>query len=380
MTRTREETREDLDRALRRRGIGYVTRRAEIPHLGAALTLALGSCFALTYALMATDDTKNVLPLTIAIFAGMLIVSALLLAVGEIADACLVPALLVIGLQPLLWIGTAIYRLFHNGLHPLLSSHLVGLGVGVLVFAIGSVSFRALATSVSFLFPLVLLILFAPLVTSDGWEIAYAMHGARFPLVFGLLTIAPLIALGRQVRPSVDRALANAWNDLSTRPAEEIAAEVALVLEREPKARASPHSDYEVHLKSALKDAAWDWNDQRHSQIRALLIWNAVRGIVGVLLGGFCLLFVFIYAVSWTMISTRVVGRWLEITHGLPGLPLGLPGGPYLQAAALFATVGTAVFLGLSVTDPAYSEKVAAAVMGDDTRTVLALWIARRRI
>jgi hypothetical protein len=251
------------------------------------------------------------------------------------------------------WAASAIEQLLDGGFSLLTTTHLLPALVVIAVVVAWRVA--RFVRGVPLLLPVVLVVLFAPLLTADLWQVADDLGVAELVYVFGLSVLPFLLVLAPQLRRSARSAFLRAAEEVDDDPA--AAEEAALRLEK--AARESdpslPEQDQVVGMlapyfaSGAVRQEAPEIQERISKVLGRRLLLSLGPLTLGL---GLCVTF-YIYLVAWALVPVTTVERWLRQTVQHETVPLlgDLPVGPYLNASVLLGILATAIFFAFVVTD-----------------------------
>lgn len=251
------------------------------------------------------------------------------------------------------WAGSAIEQLLDGGFSLLTTTHLLPALVVIAVVVAWRIA--RFVRGVPLLLPVVLVVLFAPLLTADLWQVADDLGAAELVYVFGLSVLPFLLVLAPQLRRSARSAFLRAAEEVDADPA--AAKEAAVRLEK--AARESdpslPEQDQVVGMlapyfaSGAVRQEAPEIQERLSKVLGRRLLFSLGPLTLGL---GLCITF-YIYLVAWALVPVTTVERWLHQTIPHEAVPLlgDLPVGPYLNASVLLGILATAIFFAFVVTD-----------------------------
>jgi hypothetical protein len=252
-----------------------------------------------------------------------------------------------------LWAGSAIEQLLDGGFSLLTTTHLLPALVVLAVVVAWRIA--RFVRGVPLLLPVVLVVLFAPLLTADLWQVADDLGASELVYVFGLSVLPFLLVLAPQMRRSARSAFFRAAEEVDDDPA--AAEEAAIRLEK--AARESdpslPKQDQVVRMiapyfaSEAVHHEAPEIQERLSKVLGRRLLFSLGPLTLGL---GLCVTF-YIYLVAWALVPVTTVERWLHQTIQHETVPLlgDLPVGPYLNASVLLGILATAIFFAFVVTD-----------------------------
>jgi hypothetical protein len=217
---------------------------------------------------------------------------------------------------------------------------------------------------VPLLLPVVLIVLFAPLLTGDFWRLASDL-GVRNLVFVAALTIGPfLVVLTPQLRRSSRGAFVRAAGTATA--SDEAASAASRQLAKVARDRDPDLPDHEsvtsmlepYFTREAMNYEAPKIEDSIEKSVKRRVVVSLVPLTVGL---GSCVT-VYIYLVAWALIPMRTVEGWLHksIAHGALPVVGDLPAGPYLPGSVLLGILATAIFFAFVVTD---EEKYASTLV-----------------
>lgn len=251
------------------------------------------------------------------------------------------------------WVGSALHQLLEGGSDLLTATHFLPALVVIAVVVAWRIA--RFVRGVPLLLPVVLVVLFAPLLTADLWQVADDLQPRELIYVFGLSVLPFLFVLAPQLWRSAHSAFLRAAEELDRDAG--AAEEAAVRLEK--VARESdpglPGGDEVIGLiapyfASGEVDREAPEIQERLSKVlgRRLLL-----SLVPLTLGlGICVTF-YIYLVAWALVPVATVEGWLHHRVEIETVSLlgDLPVGPYLYASTLLGILATAIFFAFVVTD-----------------------------
>jgi hypothetical protein len=252
------------------------------------------------------------------------------------------------------WAGSAIEQLLDGGFSLLTKTHLLPALVVIAVVVAWRIA--RFIRGVPLLLPVVLVVLFAPLLTADLWQVAHDLGVPELVYVFGLSVLPFLLVLAPQLRRSARSAFLRAAEEVDDDPAA-AAKEAAIRLEK--AARESdpslPEQDQVVRTlapffaSGAVRKEAPEIQERLSKVLGRRLLFSLGPLTLGLEL---CITF-YIYLVAWALVPVATVERWLHQTIQHETVPLlgDLPVGPFLNASVLLGILATAIFFAFVVTD-----------------------------
>lgn len=245
---------------------------------------------------------------------------------------------------------------------------------------------RALARSIPLLFPLVLLLLFIPLVTADLWRVASAADATRL-IVLALIVLLPLaiVLVGRLIG-SLPTVVDETATSLAADP--DAVRDIPVLLDRLVGDYAGSWVlNYGLaDLRPALRPAAASGYVPflavmvRRPLIRALAIRTALM-----LLGlGICV-FGYLYLMGAILVTPEVAEQWSHAhvpSFSLEafGLAVHPPGGPYLAITTLLSIIAVGAFLAFVIVEATYATAMAGALLHKPVREYLLLALPYTRL
>jgi hypothetical protein len=244
----------------------------------------------------------------------------------------------------------------------------------------------ALIRSVPFLFPLVLLLLFAPLITADLWRVASATTTARL-VGLGVITVVPLaILLLRRLVGSLPDVIADTTAELALEPAS--AQKVHPLVER----LLGPYEGSWV-LNNGRTLLQLGFSEQSATEFSPFLAIKvrrplsralAIRTLIMLIGLGLCV-FGYLYLLSAILVAPEIAAKWSgqvvpETTLAMLGLSVDLPGGPYLAITALLSIVALGAFFALITVEESYSRAMAEALLYEPVNDYLLLGLPYVRL
>ncbi len=253
----------------------------------------------------------------------------------------------------LAWAGTAVSQLVNGGFELLTTTHLIpALAVIAVVVAWRIARF---ARGVPLLFPVVLVVLFAPLLTADLWQVADDLQARELTYVFGLSVLPFLLVLAPQLWRSAHSAFLRAAEEVDH---EEGVVEEAAERLKKVKRESDPHlpeRDRGVEMLAPYfsSDAIDREAPEIQERLSKVLGRRLLLSLIPLTLGlGICVTS-YIYLVAWALVPVSTVESWLRrpVDHETVAILGDLPVGPYLPASVLLGILATAIFFAFVVTD-----------------------------
>lgn len=232
-----------------------------------------------------------------------------------------------------------------------------------------------LVRSSPLLFPVVILLLFIPLLSTEVWQAAGDATTTQL-LLLPVLILLPVSAFlyGR---------LAGSVAVICNREAHEIAREGDPGPTIDEVTRLLDHGRgrwvrYFANAQVAARLDGAEFAPYVSAILRSLLRRRLALALTFVLLGGALLLFAYIYLLAVLTVQTGLAASWSEQSVPLLeisrlGANINLPGGPYLKATALLTTLALGAFLALMLTEERYSNTLAEALINRPIRAMLVL-------
>jgi hypothetical protein len=291
------------------------------------------------------------------------------------------------------WIALAVLMMFEHGWAGLRDTYGIAIalagGLYLLVRFIKNglgIDRRALLRSIPLLFPLVLLLLFAPLVTADLWRIAPAAEATRLTWL-AILILVPLVLvlIGRLIGslPSVvndtgaalaiDPNAAQGVDPLVERLAGSYAGSWVL-----NNGRAMLQSSFDPTL---AKDFSPYLAEVVRRPLRRAVVVRTMVMLAGL---GVCV-FAYIYVLSVILVPTDVAQDWShsQSSHfslAILGWQLSIPADPYLGVTALLSIVALGAFLAFLTVEESYSRAMAGALLHEPVREFMLLALPYTRL
>ncbi|MGB2710889.1 MAG: hypothetical protein WBC33_05175 [Conexibacter sp.] len=235
---------------------------------------------------------------------------------------------------------------------------------------------RSLSRSAPLLLPLIIVVLFLPLFTSDLWvaanDLGWSEYGRLMGFVIVPLTIAVYLRLRAGAATTFD-AVVDAL--VAKRSPEQEAIELLkktsdgdgtwLTEAQEPIAQQFA----DAFRASRVREAADQVRAALVAHLSNMLVWRLLSTVVGVA----TLVAIYVYVLAWAAVTTPTASGWLNTTITMHQVdPVGtLPFGPYVKVALLFALVATAIFLAFVLTDEEYSSALSDALIAAPAERLL---------
>jgi hypothetical protein len=291
------------------------------------------------------------------------------------------------------WVGLAVLVTIEHGFAGLLDTYGIAVVLtGVLYLPVRlfrnglGVDLKALLRSIPLLFPLVLLLLFAPLVTADLWQVADAAETTRL-IWLAILILVPLalVLIGRLIGslPSVvvDTGMALAADPNAARAVDPLV-----------KRLAGPYAgSWVLNNGGAILQSGFDRSLVRDfSPYLAEVVRRPIRRAVVVrtmlMLGGLGIcVFAYLYALSVILVPSDVAQEWSHAPTSnsaitIFGLNLSIPADPYLGVSILLSIVALGAFLAFLTVEETYSRAMAGALLHDPVREFMLLALPYTRL
>lgn len=258
-----------------------------------------------------------------------------------------------LGIIVLLWIGSAVGQLLEGGVGLLATTHVLPALVVVAVVVAWRIA--RFVRGVPLLFPVVLVVLFAPLLTADLWQVAADLQARELVFAFALSVLPFLFVLAPQLWRSADSAFLRAAEEVDNDPA--VVEEASARLE---KVKRDSDPDLPAHDQVARILAPYFASDainreapEIQERLSKVLGRRLLLSLIPLTLGlGLCVTF-YIYLVAWSLVPSATVEGWLHrsVKHETVVVLGDLPVGPYLHASVLLGILATAIFFAFVVTD-----------------------------
>ncbi len=245
---------------------------------------------------------------------------------------------------------------------------------------------KALLRSIPLLFPLVLLLLFAPLVTADLWRVADAAEATRL-IWLAILILIPLVLvlIGRLVGslPNVvsDTGAALAADSDSARAVDPLVGRLA-----GPYAGSWVLNNGRGMLRSGFDPSlVEDFSPYLAEIVRRPLKRAVVVRTVVMLAGlGVCV-FGYLYALGLILVPADVARDWSQSQSShfpvtVLWWHLSIPADPYLEVAALLSIVALGAFLAFLTVEESYSRAMADALLHEPVREFMLLALPYTRL
>jgi hypothetical protein len=253
----------------------------------------------------------------------------------------------------LLWGGSALHQLLDGGFSQLAATHLLP-ALAVLAVVAGARIAR-FVRGVPLLLPVVLVVLFAPLLTADLWQVADDLKPRELVFVFSLSVVPFILVLTPQLRRSARSAFLRAAEEMDGDPgAAEEAADWLKKVARDsdpdlPEQKQVVEILAPYFASSAVALEAPEIQERLAKTLGRRLLLTLVPLTLGL---GICITF-YIYLVAWALVPMGTVQGWLHQAVPYETVPLlgDLPVGPYIEASVLLGTLATAIFFAFVVTD-----------------------------
>lgn len=245
------------------------------------------------------------------------------------------------------WVGSAVDQLLVGGVDLLATTHVLPFLVVIAVVVAWRIA--RFARGVPLLFPVVLVILFAPLLTADLWQVADDLQARELSLLFVLSVTPFLLVLGPQLWRSADSAFIRAAEEVDNDPG--VIAEAA---ERIAKVKREVDPDLPERDRIASMLAPYFESDaigreapEIQAKLSKVLGRRLLLSLVPLTIGlGLSVTF-YIYLVAWALVPAETVEAWLRqgVHHETVPVLGDLPVGPYIIASVLLGILATAIFL-----------------------------------
>jgi hypothetical protein len=253
----------------------------------------------------------------------------------------------------LLWAGSAFHQLLDGGFDLLTATHLVP--ALVVVAVVVAWRFARFVRGVPLLLPVVLVVLFAPLLTADLWQVADDLQPRGLIYGFVLSVLPFLLVLAPQLRRSARNAFLRAAEEVDgdAGAAEEAAARLEKVARESDPNLPEQGQVVEMLAPYFVSDAVGKEAPEIQERLSKVLGRRLLLSLVPLTLGlGVCVT-LYIYLVAWALVPIATVEGWLRhgVQHETVPLLGDLPVGPYLYASVLLGILATAIFFAFVVTD-----------------------------
>jgi hypothetical protein len=225
------------------------------------------------------------------------------------------------------------------------------------------------------LFPVVVLLLFFPLLSADVWRATAHVTWLQLVGLSIAILLPVLIFLYGRLAGSLHAICDREADAISQEPnIEPTIREVARQLD---KKRAGWIRTSAVDLVASGLDSA-EFGPYLAATLNSSLRRHLALALGLVLVGSAIVLFTYIYALALLAVQTHVASAWSEqaVPHAtihLLGLSLVLRTGPYLRVTALLTNLALGAFLALILTEDRYSSTLAEALINRPVRVMLAL-------
>lgn len=291
------------------------------------------------------------------------------------------------------WIALAVLIASEHGIGGLVATYGIATALPVALYLLVrflknglGVDLRALLRSIPLLFPLVMLLLIAPLLTADLWQVAAAAEGARLTwLAIFILVPLFLVLIGRLFR-SLPDVVVDTGRDLAADSG--AASAVDALVHRlagayagswvQNNGRAMLRSGFDANLVD-------DFSPYLAEVVRRPLKRAVVVRTLLMLAGlGVCI-FAYLYGLSVILIPADVARDWSHSgsTHfdaAVLGWHLSVPADPYLGVASLLSIVALGAFLAFLTVEESYSRAMASALLHEPVREFMLLALPYTRL
>lgn len=321
-----------------------------------ALLLMLGAAVGVTAALIAVG-----LPWLPAVLGALVVIAAPAVVAYRDGDDDLIMAVYVA--PPVL---AAVAVLVSVGWEVLLTNVLpfaLGLGGGLLAERFEPISpertlraVKSVVQELPLLFPLVALVLFALIITSEIWQVANTESALRLAVLAAVVIVPVTWQMHRTITDRIDERFQATAHDALGHPEALKAVTKALHADKEARALTTEERD---RITAAI-DAATvgPIDDKTCTELIASLKRRVrIRLVLTVLLVGFTA-FGLILGLTWLTVADSVASAWAGPQNASADIPVwepfglfAVPLGPYLKVSALLATLAVAVFLAFVLTN-----------------------------
>jgi hypothetical protein len=225
------------------------------------------------------------------------------------------------------------------------------------------------------LFPVVVLLLFFPLLSADVWKATAQVSWSQLLGLSAVILLPVLIFLYRRLAGSLRAICCREAEIIATAPDTEPT--IRAVARRLGKERAGWLRLSAGNLVATGLDSA-EFGPYLATALHSALRRHLALTLGFVLIGGAVVLFAYIYALAFLVVQTHVAASWSEqaiphaTIHAL-GVDLAFPTGPYIRVTALLASLALGAFLALILTEDRYSSMLAEALINRPIRVMLAL-------
>jgi hypothetical protein len=234
---------------------------------------------------------------------------------------------------------------------------------------------KSALTSLPLLFPLISLVIFALILTTEIWE-ASSQEGAVQIAALGVVVIIPVVLvllrqLIRQIDDTVKEA-ARAVKRLGDKQPREVIARVRRTAGRSAEQWVSANAS-ELIAGTFTGISATDEAEKLCKKLRGTFKRRIAARLFLMVLSVAIVGFLVIYGLTWLLVDDSVAAKWsgVAIDHGALGIPLG----PYIKVSALLALLATAIFVAFIVTTDSVEEEFRKAYIQEPATTALLLVI-----
>ena len=223
----------------------------------------------------------------------------------------------------------------------------------------------SIAKSSPLLAPVALVVLFVPLFSQDLWQAAADLQVADGILLFGgtvgVMAVLLMMSLGSATEAVVRTRAVRLETHVD--PLSALTAETARVDGQESA----------VMIEQLAREAADAFRAPTPSEyapyiavtVRRSLVLQLVARLLATVVAAAAILSAYFYLLATLALERSQVTSWSGV-RSVPSttiLGMPLPGGPYLQVAALLGMAATAIFLAFALTEERFSEQLADALL-----------------
>lgn len=291
------------------------------------------------------------------------------------------------------WIALAALIAIEHGVTGLLDTYGIAVALPVALYLLVrflknglGVDFRALLRSIPLLFPLVMLLLVAPLLTADLWQVGAAAEGARLT-VLAIFILVPLFAvlIGRLTR-SIPDVVVDTGRGLAAESDVPQAVDALVRRLAGPYAGSWVQNNGRAMLRSGFEASlVEDFSPYLAETLRRPLKRAVVARTLLMLAGLGIFVFVYLYGLSVTLIPADVAKDWSHSGSSHLDVPvlgwhLSVPANPYLGVASLLSLIALGAFLALLTVEESYSRAMASALLHEPVKEFMLLALPYTRL
>ncbi len=283
-----------------------------------------------------------------------------------------------------LWIATGVYSYVTAGIGGAALTNL--LPFALVALSVWTWRALALASSIPFLLPVALVVVFLPLLTQDLWVVGDEI-GTQLVAVAFVALAPPLGFLAyRYSRIDVSDQFSSALGRV--RQSEALQGKVLEAIRNAPReVAADPPSDEWLwaKLKGQYESVTDSEARQLGVELSTLFRRQTIFRLMRLAIGIGALFGAFVYVLAWAAIPISTSARWIghdvaTSSIDFAGWSFTLPTSQYLAVAVLLSIVAAAAFVAFALTEDRYSNALTDVLVGDPAERCVMLAVPYRSL